>query len=139
MRLLVNIDVDDLQRAIAFYRDGLNLTLGRLLFDETVAEMLGASSRIYLLETRAGSRATAGGGPGRDFGRHWTPVHLDFEVDDIDSAVARAEAAGAKLEGPVRTSSWGKLATMGDPFGHGFCLLQFSDTGYDGRGPSAAQ
>lgn len=138
MRLLVNIDVDNLHRAIAFYRDGLNLTLGRVLFDETVAEMLGASSRIYLLETRAGSVATAADARRRDFNRHWTPVHLDFEVDDIESAVARAQAAGAKLEAPVRSSSWGQIATMGDPFGHGFCLLQFSDAGYDAERPGQA-
>ena len=131
MRLLVNIDVDDLNKAVAFYRDGLGLELGRLLFDGTVAEMLGASSTIYLLETRPGSPATSSGTPARDFARHWTPVHLDFEVDDIESAVERAEAAGAKIEGAVRTSSWGRLATMADPFGHGFCLLQFSDSGYD--------
>ena len=34
--------------------------------------------------------------------RHWTPVHLDFVVDDLQAAVANAVAAGATLEtGPA--------------------------------------
>jgi predicted enzyme related to lactoylglutathione lyase len=52
-------------------------------------------------------------------------------VEDLDAAVARAEAAGAALEAPVTTSAWGRLALMADPFGHGFCLLQFLGRGYD--------
>ena len=67
----------------------------------------------------------------RDYRRHWTPVHLDFVVDDVSAAVARAVAAGAKLEGGIQSFGWGRQATLGDPFGHGFCLLQFSGEGYD--------
>jgi catechol 2,3-dioxygenase-like lactoylglutathione lyase family enzyme len=46
MRLLVNVDVDDLERAIEFYRAAFGLHLGRRLFDGSVAEMRGASSMI---------------------------------------------------------------------------------------------
>lgn len=28
-------------------------------------------------------------------------------------------------------NEWGKLALMADPFGHGFCFLQFLGSGYD--------
>jgi lactoylglutathione lyase len=49
----------------------------------------------------------------------------------MDAAVAQALGAGARLEGDVQSLSWGRLATMSDPFGHGFCLLQFSGNGYD--------
>jgi lactoylglutathione lyase len=58
-------------------------------------------------------------------------VHLDFVVEDIAAAVERATAAGAKLEGPVKASDWGDLALMSDPFGHGFCLIEFRGRGYD--------
>ena len=44
MQLYVNIDVDDVDRAIAFYTSGLGLTLARRLFGGAVAEMAGASS-----------------------------------------------------------------------------------------------
>ena len=58
-------------------------------------------------------------------------MHLDFVVEDIDSAVQQAIVACAQLEGPVTTEAWGKLALMADPFGHGFCFVQFLGRGYD--------
>jgi predicted enzyme related to lactoylglutathione lyase len=66
----------------------------------------------------------------RNYRRHWTPVHLDFEVEDLLSTVERAIRAGAKLEGEVLSFSWGRLALMSDPFGHGFCVLQFLQGDY---------
>ena len=57
--LLVNIDVPDLDAAVDFYRRAVGLQLGRRLFDETVAEMLGASAPIYLLAKPTGSTASA--------------------------------------------------------------------------------
>jgi predicted enzyme related to lactoylglutathione lyase len=131
MQLLVNIDVDDLDKAIAFYAHGLGLRLERCLFDGTVAEMSGASSTIQLLLKPAGSRPATAIESKREYDRHWTPVHLDFAVDDICAAVERAIRAGATLEGTVQSFAWGRLATLSDPFGHGFCLLQLVGKGYD--------
>jgi predicted enzyme related to lactoylglutathione lyase len=131
VKLLVNVDVDDIEQAIEFYRAALSLDLGRRLFDGSVVEMLGASSVIYLLAKPAGTLASRHASTVRDYHRHWTPVHLDFEVEDIGSAVKRAVTAGARLEDEPRSFAWGQLATLSDPFGHGFCLLQFSDRGYD--------
>ncbi len=128
--LLVNIDVADLEKAVAFYRDGLGLRLGRRLFDGA-AEMLGASSPVNLLEKPAGSAAFPRARQQRDYQRHWTPVHLDLVVADIHAAVDKAKAAGARVEGKVRTFKWGHMATLADPFGNGFCLIQFLGRGYD--------
>lgn len=128
--LLVNIDVDDLETAVAFYTTAFGLEVGRR-FGADGAELLGCASPIYLLLKPAGSSAVASPGPRRDYARHWTPVHLDFVVDDVEAAVRRAERAGARLEAPVSTSAWGRLALMSDPFGHGFCLVQFTARGYD--------
>ena len=122
-RLLVNIDVDDRPRAIAFYRDALDLRVGRR-FGSHGVELLGANAPVYLLHKPAG---TPGGGvQPRRYGRHWTPVHLDFVVEDIAAALTRALAAGARQEGEVRRAVWGWLVTCVDPFGHGFCLVQFN-------------
>jgi predicted enzyme related to lactoylglutathione lyase len=129
--LLVNIDVDDLDRAIEFYRAALGLTLKRRLFDDTVAELTGASSPVFLLKKAAETGAPPGTTSARDYGRHWTPVHLDVVVDDLEASVARARAVGARLEGDVQTYEWGRIAFMADPFGHGFCLVQFSARGYE--------
>jgi predicted enzyme related to lactoylglutathione lyase len=131
VQLLVNIDVDDLEKGIAFYQGAFGLKLRRRLFDGTVAEMTGASSNVYLLSKPAGSSASPQVSLPRDYRRHWTPVHLDFEVEDIESAVQRALAAGAKLESDIQTVAWGRIAMMSDPFGHGFCLLEFIGAGYD--------
>jgi catechol 2,3-dioxygenase-like lactoylglutathione lyase family enzyme len=128
--LLINIDVDDLERGIAFYRDALGLKLNRRLFGN-VAEMVGAACPIYLLEKPAGSRAAQQSAQQRDYARHWTPLHLDFAVPDIDAAIATALGAGARLECEIQQHKWGKLATLSDPFGHGFCFIQFLGRGYD--------
>jgi predicted enzyme related to lactoylglutathione lyase len=131
MDLLVNIDVPDVDAAIAFYQQGLGLRLRRRLFDGTVAEMQGARAPLYLLEKPPGSHPIPGATDARDYARHWTPVHLDFAVPDIEQAVARACGAGATLEGVVQTCAWGRLASLSDPFGNGFCFVQWSLGGYD--------
>jgi predicted enzyme related to lactoylglutathione lyase len=89
----------------------------------------GLPVRLYLLEKPEGS--IGAGNDQRRYSRHWTPVHVDIVVDDIEPALARALAAGAKVESPIRVHVWGKIAILSDPFGNGFCLLQFLGRGYD--------
>lgn len=126
---IVNLDVPDLAAAETFYTAAFDLRVGRRLGPGAL-ELLGGPMPLYLLQNDAGSAATDDGDV-RDYERHWTPVHLDWVVADIDAALARAVAAGATLERPVRERLWGKIAVLSDPFGHGFCLIQFSDAGYD--------
>jgi predicted enzyme related to lactoylglutathione lyase len=130
MDLLVNLDVDDLDAAVRFYGEAFGLHVGRR-FGASGAEMLGANAPIYLLVKQAGTQPATTVTQERTYERHWTPVHLDFVVDDIDAAVPRAARAGAVLEQPVATHAWGRLAVMADPFGHGFCFVQFLGRGYD--------
>jgi predicted enzyme related to lactoylglutathione lyase len=130
MQLLANVDVPDLEAATRFYCRALGLTVGRRLGAGAV-ELVGASALVYLLEKPAGSRATRAAAQARDYSRHWTPVHLDFAVVGIEGAVRRAVAAGAVLEQDVRAEEWGKIAELSDPFGHGLCLIEFSERGYD--------
>jgi predicted enzyme related to lactoylglutathione lyase len=130
MQLLANIDVDDLDNAIEFYRAALALKVGRRAGNSWV-EMLGLSSPIYLLAKASGTSASGASSQRRDYRRHWTPVHLDFVVDKIDAAVQQALAAGATLEDEMQSHDWGHIAHMADPFGHGFCLIQFRGRGYD--------
>lgn len=130
VELLVNIDVDDLDKAVAFYRAALGLRVARRFGDGGV-EMLGASAPVYLLVKPAGSPASSATAQLRDYRRHWTPVHLDIVVEDVAAAVAKAVAAGVTLEGEIRTHNWGQIALLADPFGNGFCLLRFLGRGYD--------
>jgi predicted enzyme related to lactoylglutathione lyase len=129
-RLIVNVDVDDLDRAVRFYTSALGLRVGRRFAGGGV-ELVGAEAPIYVLVAAGGTPPFRGAATARDYHRHWTPVHLDFAVDDIEEAVRQAEAAGAKVEVPIEQHRWGKMAVLADPFGHGFCLLQFQGRGYD--------
>jgi predicted enzyme related to lactoylglutathione lyase len=129
-QLLVNLDVDDMERAVRFYTEALQLRVGRR-FDEGFVELLGTDAPIYLLGKPAGSKPFDGAAHGREYSRHWTPVHLDFVVSDLDTAIGRAVAAGATLEGQPSEQAYGRLALLSDPFGHGFCLLEFQRQGYD--------
>ena len=128
---LVNIDVDDLERGVEFYTQALGLEVGRRLEAFSAVELTGAGSRFYLLGKAAGTAPSAGSRVRRNYERHWTPVHLDFVVEDLNAAIQRAQAAGAALESETETHEWGRVALMADPFGHGFCLLQFIGRGYD--------
>ncbi len=129
MTLLVNIDVEDLESATRFYCDGLGLKLGRRFDGWT--ELVGSGAPIYLLPKAAGTPISPVAKHKRDYRRHWTPVHLDFVVPDVRAAVKRALAAGAILERDVRTQPYGHIALLADPFGNGFCLIEFVGRGYD--------
>lgn len=131
MDALINIDVPNLDQGIRFYEEGVGLRLNRRLFGNTVAEMIGAPAPIYLITKPEGSFPTPKPERGRTYTRHWTPVHLDFVVVNLEMAIQKAERAGAKLELAPQSFDWGRLATLSDPFGHGLCLLQWSDGGYD--------
>jgi predicted enzyme related to lactoylglutathione lyase len=126
--LLVNIDVPELARAERFYVEAFGLTPSRRFGDDGV-ELTGWPVRLYLLVKAAGTEGA--GDELRHYERHWSPVHLDVVVDDIEAAIARAVAAGARPETEIRTAAWGRIVTLADPFGHGVCLVQFLGRGYD--------
>ena len=129
-RVLLNLDVDDVERAVIFYTQALGLRVGRR-FDPGFVELLGAEAPIYLLLKAASTEPFEGAPQLRSYARHWTPLHLDFVVADLDAAVTRALAAGGVLEATPSPHAYGRLALLHDPFGHGFCLLQFEGKGYD--------
>lgn len=128
-RVVVNIDVPELAPAIEFYARAVGAEVQRLL-DDDVAELAYGSSLLYLLRKPTSSAATPSGSV-RELGRHWTPVHIDFVVDDIDAAIARALQAGAVRESERIDWRGSKCVTFADPFGHGFCLIEFSGDGYE--------
>lgn len=130
MKLLVNIDVDSLEKAIHFYGAAFGLKVGRR-FGANGVEMLGGCAPIYLLVKAEGTQVSSATSQVRRYDRHWTPAHLDFVVEEIVPAVQQAVSVGALLEAPIATHKWGRLALMADPFGNGFCFVQFLGRGYD--------
>ena len=128
MTLLLNIDVPDVDAGVRFYTAAFGLEVGRR-FGEDFVELLGWPAPVYLLRKDAGS--IGAGADARRYDRHWTPVHADVVVPDLDVALARAVAAGALLEHPPADAPYGRIAMLADPFGHGLCLIQFNARGYD--------
>lgn len=125
MKLIVNIDVPVLAPAIEFYCAALGVKHTRTL-DDDVAELSGASSTIFLLQKARGTEAVHQPVIGRDYQRHWTPVHFDLVVPDVDAAAARAIAAGARQETGHVDWRGSRCISFGDPFGHGFCFIEFA-------------
>jgi len=134
VNILINIDVPDIDRAIAFYRDQVGFELDHT-FDGDTAELRGATATLYLLRKPAGSNPvtspTQGNGILRAYARHWTPVHFDLVVDDVDTAAARAIEAGARQETGHVDWRGSRCVSLSDPFGHGFCFIQFTNDTYE--------
>ena len=123
MKIGISIDVDDVDGAIDFYTRGIGLSVVERGPDW--AHLTHEGQTIIIMQLPPGSDAAENAHLPRDYSRHWTPVHLDFVVADIDRAVERALAAGAKLDRPIlRRKDRGDMANMSDPFGNGFNLIQ---------------
>jgi catechol 2,3-dioxygenase-like lactoylglutathione lyase family enzyme len=104
----ISIDVQDVDRAVDFYRDALGLRVIEK-GDSWATMALGEQTFFFGLPWGPEGRIE------RDHKRHWTPVHLDFVVDDFDSTVERALGASAKLDRPVlRRPDLGDMANMSD-------------------------
>jgi predicted enzyme related to lactoylglutathione lyase len=130
VKLVINIDVDDLDKGVAFYAEAFGLTPLRR-FGATAVELGGAQAPIYVLQKAPVTPPFPGAETRRDYGRHWTPVHVDLVVDDLERALARALQAGARVESEIESYRWGRMTLMADPFGNGFCLIQLDAAGYE--------
>jgi predicted enzyme related to lactoylglutathione lyase len=123
LRLEICIDVDDVDLAVEFYGRGLGLTV--VACHSEWAQLKLDAQIFWIMKIAAGQA-----GPiARDYGRHWTPVHLDFLVDDIDDAVERARAAGGRLDREITRQiepggSGADVANLSDPAGNGVDLIQ---------------
>ncbi len=114
MKFKVCIDVDDIEKAVQFYGQGLGLTVVK--HEADWAQVTLDDHTFWIMKTPAGKQ----GEISRDYRRHWTPIHLDFAVDNIEDAIKRAVNAGGKMEGRPKTS----LANLSDPAGNGVDLVQ---------------
>ena len=124
------IEVTEIERGLEFYSRGLGLTLKRRL-SPTWVELDGANLPIFLLADRPRVADLGSTTAVRSYQRHWTPVHLDFIVGDLDGMAARLCALGASLDRDIKICEYGRIANMADPFGNGFDLIEFSGSGYD--------
>jgi catechol 2,3-dioxygenase-like lactoylglutathione lyase family enzyme len=122
MKYTVTIDVPQLEEGLRFYRDGLGFSeIARPV--ATYAVLKCGHSQIGLIEKAAGSKPAKGSDDVRRYERHWTPVHIDFHVDDFEAFLAKTVNAGAKCEQKFEVSGRPPIAFCSDPFGNGFCVI----------------
>jgi predicted enzyme related to lactoylglutathione lyase len=126
--LLLNVDVPSIDQGERFYAAAFELEPGRR-FGGKALEMLGWAAPLYLLEKDEETIGAAN--QLRSYDRHWTPIHLDVVVSHLDEALQRALNAGATLEADAFDTPFGRMAMLADPFGNGFCLIEFNSGGYD--------
>jgi len=115
--LTPHIVVDDARAAFAFYSKALGAELvhqmespdGKICY----AQMKVGDSSLMLVEEspqwHMKSPKSLGG----------TPVTIHLYVNDADTALQRAEQAGATITMPVQDMFWGdRFGKFADPFGH---------------------
>ncbi len=122
MRVNVSIDVPDLEAGLRFYGEVFGFREVARPFP-TMAVLDGGNVTICLHGKHEGSSAVPDREVPRTFARHWTPVHLDIHVDDLEATLRAARAAGATVEREFRGGPHPDVAFCADPFGNGFCLL----------------
>ena len=114
------IDVADLDVAGAFYCQALQCTeVGR---SSRTVKLAAGGTELYLMLRPEGSMPFPAATEGRSFARHWTPVHLDFSVEDVERSTSEITRLGGTVEGQ-ESGDWGSLTRCADPFGNGFCLV----------------
>ena len=120
-RVAISIDVPDLDVATAFYCGALGCE--KIGGQAANTQLSAGNVVIYLLRKEAGTQPVASIPDTRSYGRHWTPVHLDFHVVDLEQAVAGVIKLGGTHEGG-QSGDWGGIACCADPYGNGFCLIK---------------
>jgi len=122
MNYAVTIDVPQMDEGLKFYRDALGLTEVARPFPSYIILQCGMA-KIGLMEKAAGSKPAKGSDDVRRYDRHWTPVHIDFHVEDFEGVLAKALSAGAICEQKFEGGTHPPVAFCSDPFGHGFCII----------------
>lgn len=120
---LVTLAVDDLQRALAFYRDGLGLATAGIMGTEfeigAVAFFELEGGLTLALWPRASLAADTGLPPAAPGPTGVALAHNVGSRDEVDAVMAQAHHAGATLVKPAQTAFWGGYAGyFQDPDGH---------------------
>lgn len=122
MKVSVSVDVPSLEDGIRFYGEAFGFVESSRPH-ESYAVLASGDARIGLLAKPAESSPAKDCDDVRRYQRHWTPVHIDFNVEDFESTLEKALIAGAKCEQVHRIAGYPPVAFCSDPFGHGFCII----------------
>jgi hypothetical protein len=126
---VITLAVGDLNRSLAFYRDGLDLETQGVVATELVDDETNAAGAIAMFHLRGGlilalyPRSELAKDADIPFG---PPKTGEFSIGqlvesraEVDALLARAEQAGATLTGPPHDRPWGIYSGyFRDPDGH---------------------
>lgn len=120
---LLTIGVDDLERAVAFYRDGLGLAtegiVGREIENGAVAFFKLQNGLTLALWPRESLARDAGVLRGPASSTEFSIAHNVASIDEVDQVMSEANAAGARIVKPAVETAWGGYAGyFQDPDGH---------------------
>ena len=120
---LVTLGVDDLERALRFYRDGLGLKtegiVGKEFAHGAVAFFELQSGLKLALWPRASIAHDTGLARSAPSATDFTLGHNVTSKAEVDAAMAQAAKAGAKIVKPAHDAFWGGYAGyFQDPDGH---------------------
>ena len=120
---LITLGVDDLERAVAFYRDGLGLATEGIVgteFEHGAVAFFALESGLKLaLWPRLSLAHDAGLAAGPRSPTEFAIAHNVASRDEVDAVLAEAAAAGAALIKPAGETFYGGYAGyFADPDGH---------------------
>jgi uncharacterized protein len=126
---VITLAVEDLDRALAFYRDGLGLDSAGVVGAEFHDDHSGAEGAIAMFHLAGGLILTVypRSELAKDAGVPFAPSssgefsigHAVASREDVDALIARAESAGGKVPDRPRDRPWGIYSGyFTDPDGH---------------------
>ena len=120
---LLTLGVDDLERAVAFYRDGLGFATDGIVgteFENGAVAFFELENGLKLaLWPRRSIAADTGLAQGPRSQCQLTIGHNVASHEEVDAAMDQAKAAGARTVKPARATFWGGYAGyFEDPDGH---------------------
>lgn len=121
-KISVCIDVSEMDKAIQFYTKVFCCELVKK--EDKYSELKVDGLTMYLGLSEAGTNPLIAGKAVRNYERHWTPVHLDVAVENLTQCISLVEELGGITEGE-KSGDWGSIAFCSDPFGNGFCMMQY--------------
>ena len=120
---VITLGVDDLETALAFYRDGLGLPtkgiVGTEFEDGAVVFFEMNDDLVLALYPRTALAKEAKVAVGPRSPSEFTLGHNVGSREEVDAVLAQAERAGARITDPAKTRFWGGYSGhFQDPDGH---------------------
>jgi uncharacterized protein len=114
---VITLAVDDLDRALAFYRDGLGFASAGIIGTEHVGDDVNAAGAVVMFELTGGLilalyprselAKDAGIDPEPTSSGSFSIGHVVAARDDVDALLSAAASAGARTTGAARERPWG--------------------------------